>query len=204
MTLAMAVIYLEVLRPGSIRTYIPAPAWLGQMPPARRSVGATPLGVAYGTLAYLIFNFAASLGARKKVRHWRIGSAQAWLRAHIWLSILTIPLVLFHCGFRFGSIMTSGLMVLYAFVMVSGFYGLALQQFMPRMITERLPHEFIHDEIPYIRGRRTEAALGLRGEMRRRDDESARLVGEALDEDVLPYLRAAQREAAPAGKSGIH
>jgi hypothetical protein len=192
LTLAMGVLYMEAIHPGSVREYLPAPQWLGLMPPARRSIGATPLGVIYGTVAFLIFIFASLLGARKKVRHWRIGSAQAWLRAHIWLSILTVPLVLFHCGFHMGSLMTSGLMVLYTFVMVSGFYGLALQQFMPRMMTERLEREFIHDEIPYIRKQLTESALDLRETMLERKDESAGVIRGALENDVLPYLLAAR------------
>ena len=46
---------------------------------------------------------------------------QTWLRAHIWLTILTLPLVFMHAAFRFGSLMTSGLMWLYLLVMLSGF-----------------------------------------------------------------------------------
>ncbi len=94
------------------------------------NVGATPLGLIYGTIALLIFIFAALLGARRNHPTWPGGKIKAWLRAHVWLTIFTIPLVLFHCGFRGGGPMTQFLLWLYAFVMVSGFWGLFLQNVM--------------------------------------------------------------------------
>src|SRR5712671_5832046 len=105
-----------------------------QKPSEHRSVGGTPLGLAFGTIALAIFIFAALLGVRKKVVLWRIGTVQRWLRAHIWLTLLTVPLVILHSGFRFGGPMTTLLLVLYIIVMVSGIYGLALQHQMPRIM----------------------------------------------------------------------
>jgi hypothetical protein len=43
-------------------------------------------------------------------------------------------------------------------VMVSGFLGLALQQFMPRLMTQRLPREVVYEQIPYVREMLVEAA----------------------------------------------
>src|SRR5436190_12844786 len=63
--------------------------WFGLVPPVRRTYGGTPLGLFYGSLAFLIFVFASALGIRKKKRLWRIGNVQLWLKAHIWLSIFT-------------------------------------------------------------------------------------------------------------------
>jgi len=80
-----------------------------------------------------------------------VGTVQRWLRAHIWLTILTIPLVILHSGFRFGGAMTTFLMLLYGLVMVSGFYGLFLQHLMPRLMKERLPAETVFEQIPHIR-----------------------------------------------------
>jgi hypothetical protein len=73
------------------------------------------------------------------------------MRAHIWLTLLTIPLVLLHCGFRFGGPMTVLLMTLYGIVMVSGIYGLFLQDKIPGIMKERLPIETIYEQIPHIR-----------------------------------------------------
>lgn len=140
--------------------------WFGEVPPVRRTYGGTPLGIVYGTLAFLIFLFASALGIRKKRRLWRIGNVQTWLKAHIWLTIFTIPLVLFHCGFKWGGAHTTALLILYLFVMGSGFFGLALQQFMPRLMKERLPREVVFEQIPHIKSLLFEAALKLRSEVR--------------------------------------
>ena len=213
-TVVSAAIYLQLFRPGTI-PQIPVPDSFGVRPFGHRSVGATPMGIVDGTIAFLIFVFAALLGARKKMRTWRIGRAEAWMRAHIWLSVLTVPLVLFHCGFRSGSAMTTGLLILYAVVMVSGFYGLALQQFLPRQMMDTLSHEVIYEQIPYLRRQLVESAIALRKELGRLEQEpvgAGRAAGsggssaeevddyikvearatvrEMLEKSVLPYLRA--------------
>jgi hypothetical protein len=215
MTLILAVVYLEVFHPASIPRYIPISDTLGARPFGHRSIGATPLGIAYGTVAFLIFIFAALLGARKKVRTWRIGRAESWMRAHIWLSVLTIPLVLFHCGFHSGSMMTTGLLILYAVVMLSGFYGLALQQILPRQMADSIEHEVIYEQIPYLREQLVAAAIELKGEIAQRSpvsieakgtrgggestaivledpraEEARATLREMLQGSVLPYLRA--------------
>ena len=92
------------------------------------------------------------LGMRKRCRPgFAIGHVQRWLRAHIWLTLLTIPLILLHSGFRLGGPMTTLLMALYGIVMVSGIYGLYLQHKLPTMIKERLPAEIVYEQIPNIR-----------------------------------------------------
>ena len=134
------------------------PEQLVQKRSEHRSVGGTPLGLIFGTISLGIFIFAALLGVRKKIVLWRIGNLQRWLRAHIWLSLLTIPLVILHTGFRLGGPMTTLLVVLYAVVMVSGIYGLALQHQMPRIMMERLPAETVYEQIPHIRAQLLAAA----------------------------------------------
>jgi hypothetical protein len=132
------------------------PAWLPILPQShsaqpRITPGRTILGLIYGSVALGIFIFACLLGLRRRHPSLLIGRMQTWLRAHIWLSVFTIPLVLMHAGFATGGPMTTLLMILYAMVMISGFYGLALQQFLPRMMTEEFPMEVIYEQIPYIR-----------------------------------------------------
>ncbi len=112
--------------------------FFGQMPPPHQTVGGTPLGLIFGAIALGIFVFAALLGVRKKLPIFRVGSVPFWLRGHIWLTLLTIPLILLHSGFRFGGGMTTVLMILYAVVMVSGIYGLILQNKLP-VADERAP-----------------------------------------------------------------
>src|SRR5947208_11238760 len=130
--------------------------------PSEHRVGGTPLGLIFGTVALAIFVFAALLGVRKKLVLWRVGTVQRWLRAHIWLTLLTIPLVILHSGFRLGGPMTTLLIVLYIVVMVSGIYGLALQHQMPRIMMERLPAESVYEQIPHIRAQLYTAAQKMR------------------------------------------
>lgn len=173
------------------------------------SVGNSPLGLAYGSAAYAIFLFAALLGVRKRFPLLRIGRARTWLRAHVWLTILTLPLVFLHANLRFGAPMTALLMWLYLAVMVSGFYGLALQQFLPARMKERVTLETIYEQIPYLTQQLLQAALKMRDELRPAPATAAVGVGkaapapvaeaadpsvpallEALERNVLPYLAA--------------
>jgi len=137
-------------------------AYLIQKPSDHRSIGGTPLGLIYGAVSFGIFIFAALLSLRKKIPLWRIGTVQRWLRAHIWLTLLTIPLVILHSGFRLGGPMTTLLMALYAVVMISGIYGLILQHQMPALMKERLPAETVFEQIPHIRAQLAAAAVKMR------------------------------------------
>ena len=92
---------------------------------------------------------------------WRIGTVQRWLRAHIWLTLLTIPLVILHSGFRLGGPMTTLIVLLYIVVMVSGIYGLVLQHYVPAAMMERLPAESVYEQIPHIRAQLVAAATKM-------------------------------------------
>src|SRR6266849_46090 len=144
--------------PGALRL----PSSLVQKPSDHRSVGGTPLGLIFGTIALSIFVFAALLGVRKKIVLWRIGTVQRWLRAHSWLTLRTIPLVIVHSGFRLGGPMTTLIIILYIVVMVSGIYGLVLQHHMPAIMMERLPAESVYEQIPHIRAQIVAAATKMR------------------------------------------
>ena len=112
--------------------------------------GSSPAGLSLGVLGSSIMLFEFLLWPRKKVRAWRIGSARAWMRAHIWLGLLTVPLIVLHSGFSLGGQLSSVLMVLFGIVIVSGIFGLFLQQFLPRMMFERVPAETIYSQIDYV------------------------------------------------------
>lgn len=155
-------LYVGNFIPEKLPASLRLPDSLVQKPSEHRSIGGTPLGLIFGAISLLIFIFAALLGVRKKIVLWRIGNLQRWLRAHIWLTLLTIPLVILHSGFRFGGPMTTLLVVLYAIVMVSGVYGLALQHQLPRIMKERLPAETVYEQIPHVRAQLLAAATKMR------------------------------------------
>jgi hypothetical protein len=113
--------------------------------------GGSPTGLAFGVLGFAFMLFAALLGARKRVPIWRLGRAQAWMRGHLWLGLLSLPIILFHGGFHFGGTLTRVLMWLLIITVVSGLFGAVLQHYIPRVMTADVPFETIYDEIGNVR-----------------------------------------------------
>jgi len=107
--------------------------------------GGSSVGLAFGVIGFAFMIFAALLGARKRVPTWRIGRAQAWMRGHLWLGFLALPLLLFHGGLHFGGTLTRVLMWLLIITVFSGVFGAALQHYVPRVMTSDVPLETIYD-----------------------------------------------------------
>ena len=113
--------------------------------------GDSSIGLAFGIVGFAFMIFAALLGARKRVPTWRLGRAQAWMRGHLWLGLLSLPLILFHGGFHFGGTLTRVLMWLLIITVASGLFGAVLQHYLPRLMTADVPLETIYDEIGNVR-----------------------------------------------------
>lgn len=113
--------------------------------------GGSTIGLAFGIIGFGFMIFAALLGARKRVPTLRLGRAQTWMRGHLWLGTLSLPLILFHGGFHFGGTLTRVLMWLLIITVVSGIFGAALQHHLPRIMTADVPLETIYDEIGHVR-----------------------------------------------------
>jgi hypothetical protein len=132
---------------------------LGRPADSAEPMGGTPLGLGFGIAGFAFMIFAGLLGARKKVPVWRLGRAQTWMRGHLWLGLLSLPLVLFHAGFRAGGPLSAALLWLLVIVVASGVFGAALQHYMPATMTREVPLETIYDEIEHVRAQlRAEAA----------------------------------------------
>lgn len=123
--------------------------------PAR---GGNWLGLIFGTGAFAAMSIATLLSLRKKFPIWRIGRTQAWMRAHLWLGALTLPLVVLHAGFRSGHGLTAVLMWLLVFVYASGVYGAWLQHTLPRRIMRDVPMETIYEQIAHVRAQLVDEA----------------------------------------------
>lgn len=175
--------------------------------------GGSFMGLTYGIAGSVLMLFAGLLAARKKVPVWRLGRAQSWMRGHLWLGLLSFPLILFHGGFAFGGPLTTVLMTLFIIVIVSGVLGAAFQHYIPRMMTIQVPMETIYEEVDNVRGQLRKEAdqlvvavcgpLGLEGESEATNggaegtavatlvevekDESARL-REFYFREMLPFL----------------
>jgi len=113
--------------------------------------GGSAIGLTFGIIGSAFMVFSGLLAARKKVPVWRLGRAQAWMRGHLWLGLLSLPIILFHAGFRFGGPLTTVLMVLLIIVVASGLFGAALQHYMPKMMTVQVPAETIFEQIDHVR-----------------------------------------------------
>ena len=135
---------------------------------ARAAAGGWPSGSSlpgftFGVVGGLIMIFEFLLWPRKSrwFRVRRIGRAQAWLRAHIWLGLLTVPLIVYHSGFRLGGPLATGLMFLFAAVIASGLFGLALQQYLPRKMLDEVPAETIYSQIGRVAAHQHREAAAL-------------------------------------------
>jgi len=113
--------------------------------------GGTPIGLVFGSLALGLMIFAALLSIRKRFPVWRIGRAKIWMRAHLWLGFLALPMVLFHADFHARGTLTAILFWLTIIVVVSGIAGAWLQHTLPTKIFREVPFETIYDQIPVIR-----------------------------------------------------
>ena len=158
--------------------------------------GGTAIGLTFGIAGYAVMLFEGLLGARKKVPVWRIGRAQTWMRGHLWLGLLTLPLILFHAGFAFRGPLTFVLMLLLFVVYASGIGGAILQHYLPSMITSRVPLETIYEEIPHVRQQLLEEADALieLPTVEAEHDDKVRF-REAYRTTIRPFLDAPQPNA---------
>lgn len=113
--------------------------------------GGSLSGFAFGVAGGLIclFEFALWIKKKPKLRNLRIGRAQTWLRAHIWLGLLSVPLLLMHSGWRLGGTLSSWVMVLFLVVIATGVIGLILQQILPKLMLDQVPAETIYSQIDH-------------------------------------------------------
>ncbi|MGI9454935.1 MAG: hypothetical protein ACR2NU_00140 [Aeoliella sp.] len=127
--------------------------------------GSSPVGLVLGIAAAFLILFECLLWPRKwpRIRSWRIGRTQTWMRAHIWLGILCVPLVVLHHGlsFNWGGSLTFVLMLLFWGVILSGLFGLYLQQVLPSYMLHALPGETIVSQIPHLSQQMVEDAERL-------------------------------------------
>ena len=119
--------------------------------------GGSFMGLVFAALGTGIIVFECLLGLRKKYPASPLGRVKTWLKAHVWLGLASFLLILMHSGFRWGHGLAGALMWLFAAIVLSGIFGIAMQNYIPRRMTELVPHETIYEQIPTV-------VRGLRGE----------------------------------------
>jgi hypothetical protein len=113
--------------------------------------GDTPIGLSFGILAAALSLFAGALAVRKYMLLLRVGSVTSWMRGHLWLGALVLPLACYHGGFKFGGLLTTVLMGLMIVVVVTGLFGAVLQHTLPPVMTAQLPGERTYEQLDRIR-----------------------------------------------------
>jgi hypothetical protein len=153
--------------------------------------GGSALGLTFGIIGSAFMIFAGLLAGRKKVPIWRLGRAQTWMRGHLWLGLLSLPIIFFHAGFRFGGPLTSVLMVLVIIVVASGIFGAALQHYMPNMMTVQVPSETIFEQIDHVREQlvaNADETLAA-AEASAAGEESAAPLADFYQREMRPFLQ---------------
>jgi hypothetical protein len=106
------------------------------------------LGLAFGIGAALVFVFEMLYPARRP-RAWPLGTAQAWVQAHVYLGLLALVAVLLHAGLRWPhGAMGWALLLLSAWVTLTGLAGVWLQKWIPAALAEGLRIEALFERIP--------------------------------------------------------
>lgn len=191
--------------------------WLqgGSVTPITERAGGTPLGLIYGGTALVIFLFAALIGSRRKHPTWNVGSMQTWLKGHIWLTLLTIPLVVYHSGMHLGGPLTQFLATLYMVVMVSGIFGLILQHLLPHLMRQLLPEESVFEQIPFLCSKLAEEARMARKDLHNHltsgehggsttltvaQTKKAEVAFRIIDQEIIPFLQLGGKRTSRLGR----
>jgi len=125
-------------------------AWLARTA-TREVTGGSMVGLWYGIAGSLLMVFAGLLAAHRRLLRWPMIPARSWwLKGHIWLGLLSGVLILCHSGFRWGGVLERLLWVVFALTLLTGILGLWLQQFLPRLLADRVPQETPYEQIPHV------------------------------------------------------
>jgi hypothetical protein len=115
-------------------------------PPRPSSRFGVWLGIALGLIVF----FEMLLTPRKWLRGTRLfGKARLWVVVHVWLGLISLPIVVLHSGFAFGGPLSAWTFALFLGVIASGVYGLCLQQWLPEKIIAEVPNETVASQVDF-------------------------------------------------------
>src|SRR3982751_4480065 len=96
--------------------------------------GGSPMGLVFGFAGSAVIVFECLLSARKKYPASPFGRVKTWMRAHVWLGLLSFLLILFHAGFHWGQGLTAATMWVFVIITPGGIFGLLRQNFFQKRI----------------------------------------------------------------------
>lgn len=113
--------------------------------------GGSSIGLWYGTIGSLMMIYAGGLSFLRRIPSWWwVGKRQTHLRGHIWFGLASFFFVLCHSGFSWGGPLEIILWIVTGAVLITGIYGLLLQQILPRLLTTRVVAEAPYEQIPRL------------------------------------------------------
>jgi hypothetical protein len=127
-------------------------AYLGAAKATRGGLtGGSAVGQWYGIIGTGLMVYAGLLAAHRKLPRWTwLGARKTWLKGHIWLGLLSAVFLACHSGFHWGGPLEFVLWLTVIGVLVTGIFGLMLQQILPRLLTVRVPSEAPYEQIPHL------------------------------------------------------
>lgn len=164
--------------------------------------GSTTLGLVLGIVAAAIIAFEMLLWPRKRLRRYKLGKTRSWMYWHVWLGLVSVPLVVGHAGFQFGGLLTSLLLTLFLLVIASGIWGLALQQVLPHKLLHDFPTETIETEIETAMDQYRREAASLVDSATRPEDP----LRDFFNDEIDPYLARGVNSGSPlrsAARAGV-
>ncbi len=119
-------------------------------------------GIAYGTAAATLLVALALYAARRRRPFSAVARAHDWLRFHVWGGAFFLLLALMHGGFRVPEgPLNFFLFALSVWVSLSGLLGVALQKWIPRLLTSGLETEAVFERIPQLVGELRERGAAI-------------------------------------------
>jgi hypothetical protein len=108
-------------------------------------------GLAYGVLSSLLMLGTGLYGARRRMLTRNLGNSHVWVQFHIYGGMLAALLMLMHTGFQLPHGVFNWLLwLLSMWVTASGLLGVALQRWIPTMLSSGLSVEAIYERIPEL------------------------------------------------------
>jgi hypothetical protein len=167
--------------------------------PAQGPSGGSLFGLIFGSIAAAMLYLALLLGARKKLRTWRLGRARTWMQLHVWFGFLCYPIAYFHIGaMRWGSVgsLSWVIMLLLTLVWLSGLVGIALQQYLPKLMFERVSREITFEQHSHVlKLMRAEAVAAVAG-------AAVELDGERINVEAIAVGTGSRTKAAADSNRG--
>ncbi|MGY8732956.1 MAG: hypothetical protein ACKVK0_12510 [Pirellulales bacterium] len=111
------------------------------------ATGNSITGLFFGIAGTMAMIFAGLLAARKRIISRKLGAISWWLKGHLWIGLVSVPLIFFHAGFRFGGLLEQLTMWCFLIVVVSGVIGQILQHVTPRFMKTAAPQQAIFEQL---------------------------------------------------------